>query len=159
MPMDWIQIVLAPLLMIAGGIVTWFLKSRAEELRAAEQRLTETRRKLYFELLEPYIFPYLDQTPEGRAKVIETVQSKEYRRTVFELNLFASDEVVSAHNRLRKHAFKMKKTGEKNPRELLRLLGALFLEIRRSLGNKKTRLKEFDMLRAMFEDIESVIGD
>lgn len=34
------------------------------------------------------------------------------------------------------------------------LWGKLLLEIRKSLGNKKTKLDEFDMLRAMIKDIE-----
>jgi len=156
--MNWIQIITPPLLMIIGGIVTWFIKSRAEELRATEQRLEETRRKLYIQILEPYITLFADRTPQGQAKVIKTIQSIEYRKVVFELNLFASDTVVSAHNGLMEHAFEAEKTGNQNPKELMRRWGALLLEIRRSLGNKKTNLREFDMLRAMIKDIEGVSG-
>ena len=39
---------------------------------------------------------------------------------------------------------------------MMRIWGGLLLEIRRSLGNKKTKLDEFDMLRAMIEDIDSL---
>jgi len=39
----------------------------------------------------------------------------------------------------------------------MRLWGALLIEIRKSLGNKKTKLKEVDMLRGMIKDIDNFL--
>jgi hypothetical protein len=154
--MELIQLTLGTLLMLIGGTITWFIKSKKEELRAAERRLQDPRRKLYFQTLEPYLSSFTDRTPEGQSKVLKTMQSPEYQRAIFELNLYASDAVISAHNRLREYTFEADKIRDTNTKEFLRLLGALLLEIRRSLGNKKTKLDEFDMLRAMIRDIESI---
>ena len=37
--MDWLQILGPPLLMALGGIITWVIKSKNEELRAIEENL------------------------------------------------------------------------------------------------------------------------
>jgi len=39
---------------------------------------------------------------------------------------------------------------------MMRLWGSLLLEIRKSLGNKNTKLNEIDMLRAMIKDIDNL---
>lgn len=41
--MNWLQILGPSLLIIIGGIITWFIKSRIEELRATEERLQDQR--------------------------------------------------------------------------------------------------------------------
>ena len=83
--MDWLEIVLYVLLMVVGGggIFSLIIRSRLEELRAIEERLSLERRKVYG--------------------------------------------------------------------------GILRLEIRRSLGNKKTKLNEFDMLRGEITDIDKFL--
>ena len=55
MVLDWIQIVGPPLLMLVGGIITWIIKSKIEELHAIEEKLREDRRKIYIQILDPYI--------------------------------------------------------------------------------------------------------
>lgn len=151
--MNWLQVLGPSLLVIVGGIITWFLKSRVEELRATEEKLREERRKIYSQILDPYIHLFADSTGQGPAQ-IKRITSYEYRRTAFDLNLFGSDEVVRAYNALMKHTYEAESLGGQDAREMMRLWGSLLLEIRRSLGNKKTKLKEFDMLRAMIKDID-----
>ena len=154
--MDWLQILGPSLLMVLGGIITWFLKSRVEELRATEERLREERRKIYGQILDPYIRLFVDLKGQGPAQAIKKITSYEYRKTAFDLNLFGSDEVVRAYNALMKHTYEAESTGKQDPKEMMRMWGSLLLEIRKSLGNKKTKLKEFDMLRAMIKDIDSL---
>ncbi|MBL7148430.1 MAG: hypothetical protein ISS82_06390 [Nanoarchaeota archaeon] len=50
-----IDIIIPPLLMIVGGIITWLVKKKTEELKAVEERLREEKRKIYTKLLNPYI--------------------------------------------------------------------------------------------------------
>jgi len=146
---------LAPsLLMVVGGMITWLLKSRVEELRAAEENLRETRTKAYWNILEPYITLFTDTSEKGRASVLKTITSVQYRRTAFELCLLGSDDVVRAYNRMMQHVYEAERTDQQNPNEIMRLWGGLLLEIRRSLGNKRTKLKELDMLRGMIKDID-----
>jgi hypothetical protein len=155
--MNWLQVLGPSLLMVLGGIITWFLKSRVEELRATEERLREERRKIYSQILDPYIRLFADLKGQGPSQAIKKITSYEYRKkTAFDLNLFGSDEVVRAYNALMKHTYEAESTGKQDPKEMMRLWGSLLLEIRRSLGNKKTKLNEFDMLRAMIKDIDNL---
>ena len=151
--MNWLQVLAPPLLMALGGLITWLLKSRIEELRATEERLREERRKVYAQILEPYIRVFAD--PKGQ-QATKTVVSYEYRKTAFELNLFGSDEVVRAYNALMKHFYRMESVEKQDPKEMMRLWGGLLLEIRKSVGNKSTTLDEYDMLRGMIKDIDNI---
>jgi hypothetical protein len=99
---------------------------------------------------------FADLKGQGPIQVIKKITSYEYRKTAFDLNLFGSDEVVRAYNALMKHTYEAEATGKQDPKEMMRLWGRLLLEIRRSLGNKKTKLNEFDMLRAMIKDIDNL---
>jgi len=152
--MDWLYVLGPSLLMVLGGIITWFLKSRVEELRATEEKLRQERRKIYAEILDPYIRLFADLKGQGVNQAIRRITSYEYRKTAFDLNLFGSDEVVRAYNALMKHTYESEERGEQNPKEMLRLWGRLLLEIRRSLGNRKTKLGDLDMLRAMIKGID-----
>jgi uncharacterized protein (UPF0335 family) len=154
--MDWLQILGPPLLMALGGIITWFIKSKIEELRAIEEKLREERRNIYAQILDPYIRLFADLKGKGPDQALKKITSYDYRKTAFDLNLFGSDEVVRAYNDLIKHTYEVEATGNQDPKEMMRLWGKFLLEIRKSLGNKKTKLNEFDMLRAMIKDIEKL---
>ena len=153
--MNWLQALGPSLLMVLGGIITWLIKSRVEELRATEKRLLEERRKIYGQILDPYIRLFADPKGQGLTKALKMITSYEYRKTVFDLNMFGSDEVIRAQNAFMKHAYETEKTEKQEPKKMIRLWGSLLLEIRRSLGNKKTKLDELDMLQAMIKDIDS----
>ena len=100
---------------------------------------------------------FSDLSAAGQSKVAKQITSADYRKTAFELNLYGSDEVIKAYNNLMMHAYQAEKeTAEQDPKELMRLWGALLLQIRKNVGNKKTKLDEYDMLRAMIKDIDSV---
>ena len=152
--MNWLQVLGPSLLVIAGGIITWFLKSRVEELRATEEKLREERRKIYSQLLDPYVGLFADLKKQDTEALIKKITSYEYRKTAFDLNLFGSDEVVRAYNVLMQYSFQGEAAMKQDPKELMRLWGSLLLAIRRSLGNKRTKLQELDMLRAMIRDID-----
>ena len=51
-----------------------------------------------------------------------------------------------------KHTYEAEATGNQDPEEMMRLWGQFLLEIRKSPGNKKTKLNKFDMLRARIKD-------
>lgn len=68
--------------------------------------------------------------------------------------LFGSDNVVNAYNDYFQYLYK--DDSEKNPIVMLNALGKVILEIRKDLGNDKTVLKEFDMLRFMITDIDKL---
>ena len=154
--MNWLQILGPPLLMALGGVITWFIKSKIEELRAIEEKLREERRNIYAQILDPYIRLFADLKGKGPSEALSKITSYDYRKTAFDLNLFGSDEVVRAYNNLMKYMYRVEATDNQDSTEIIRLWGKLLLEIRKSLGNKKTKLSEFDMLRAMIKDIEKL---
>lgn len=154
--MDWLQALGPSFLIVIGGIISWFLKSRIEELRAIEEKLREERRKIYGQILDPYIRLFSDLKGQGSSNALKQISSYEYRKTAFDLNLFGSDEVVRAYNNLWKHTYEAEKKDCRDPKEMMSLLGNLLLEIRKSLGNKNTILKEKDMFRSMFKDIDNL---
>lgn len=155
--MNLLNALVPSLLMIVGGIITWLLKSRVEELRAAEENLRETRTQTYWDILEPYILLFSDTSKKNIEGVQKTITSLQYKKTAFQLCLLGSDNVVRAYNAMLQHTYKAERTRNQDSKELMRLWGALLIEIRKSLGNKKTKLKEVDMLRGMIKDIDDFL--
>jgi len=158
--MDWWEIVLSVLLAVVGGggIFNLIIKSRLDELRAIEERLSAERRKIYGEILDPYVklFAGISRGDAVANEIGKKITSDEYRKAIFELGLLGSDDVVRAYNELMQYFFKLGTTGKQDMRVTVRLWGRLRLEIRRSLGNKKTKLNEFDMLRGEITDIDEL---
>ena len=56
------------------------------------------------------------------------------------------------------YTYKSEDSSEKDPKEMMRLWGVLLLEIRKSLGNRRTKLDEWDMLRGMIKDIDEFVS-
>lgn len=153
-----IQAIIPSLLMIIGGIITWFIKSRSDELRAVQDRLTSERRKIYSEILDPYIRLFSDLEGKGKQVALKTITSYQYKKTAFELSLMGSDNVVSAYNEMMREIFTGNKSPEsQNSPRLLLLFARVLLEIRKSLGEKKTKLNDRDMLRSMINDIDEAL--
>lgn len=153
---SWLVAVGPTLLVALGGVVSWIVKSRVEELRAAEEKLREDRRKTYTEILEPYIRIFTDPTA-GAAQAMKKVQSFDYRQTAFQLVLVGDDKVVMAYNNLMQYTYRAADGKEpQDTQRMMSLWGEVLLAIRRSLGNKRTKLDSFDMLRGFIKDIDAL---
>ncbi len=140
------------------GLAVWFLQSRVEAARQATARLRDERRKIYADILDPYIKL---SSGIGDAKqtdqVVKQIISYEYRKTAFELSLMGSDAVVLAFNEMLQAFYKADREGQKiDPNDFIRLWGTVLLEIRKSIGEPRTKLKHKDMLRAMIKDIDAL---
>lgn len=128
--MDWLSIA-APALFAAafttiGGLVVWYLQSRIERIRQLEQKLSDDRRRLYAEALDPFIRIFAGiKDPKQTAIAMKNVTSYEYRRTVFHLTLFGSDEVVRAYNDMMQHIYQSETEGRDNM-VLIRMWGTSF---------------------------------
>lgn len=154
---NWLNTLLLPMVMGFGGLITWFIRSRIEELRAIETTLREKQREVYMEILDPYIRLFANMASgKGIGQSMKKMVSYEYRKVAFELNLFGSDKVVQAHNSLLKLGYAAEKSGVQDTKVMMKVWGKLLLEIRESLGNKKTKLKELDMLHAIIKDAEEI---
>ncbi len=156
--MEYIKILAAPVLMIIGGIITWIIKTKIEELKAIQEKLQKQQLETYSEILDPIIrlFSIVSGDEKDNQAAIKKIQSFDYRKTAFDLNLFGSDNVVIAYSNFMQYIYKMESQKEKKPIEMLNYLGKVMLEIRKSLGNKKTKLNEIDMLRFLIKDIDEL---
>ena len=161
--MDWLQDILAPLIVLLiaaiGIVVGWFIRYKFEESRAVRQKLNEERRNTYRKIISPYIGMLTGiNDKESTAKALDKVKSPEHKEAVFDLVFFGSDSVVKAHNALFQYAYQAEggENGEQRGKTFIRLWGRLLLEIRKDVGNKDTKLDEFDMLRWLISDIDKL---
>ena len=158
--MEWSELIIAlagPVFMAIGGIISWIIKNRSEELRTNREKLKTEQRKIYSEILEPYIRMFADIKGEGIAQAVKKIKSYDYRKTAFELSLIGSDEVVDAYIKLMQHSYQAEETGKQDPSTMMNLWGSLLLEIRKSLGHNNTKLIPKDMLRPMISDIDKYL--
>lgn len=51
----------------------------------------------------------------------------------------------------------MEDGNNKSPKQMLELFGKLLLEIRKSLGNKKTKLTKLELLKFTINDIDKIL--
>ncbi|OAA19508.1 hypothetical protein [Kosmotoga sp. DU53] len=148
--------VLGPsILVIIGGAVGWFIKARIEEIKNIQEKLREERRKLYVEILSPYIKIF--SNPDNVNQAIKEINSVNYRKISFKFNFVGSDEVIRSLNSLMQYIYNVESGKEEQDHiKLFTLWGKLLLEIRKDLVNKRTKLNEFDMLKSMIKDIDEL---
>jgi hypothetical protein len=85
--------------------------------------------------------------------------SVQYKRTAFEFSLIGADDVVRSFNELMQYVYSFDTEADEKPDsgQLMRRWGAFLLEIRRNVGNPKTKLSPADMLRSQIKDIDKII--
>ena len=146
----------APLLVFIGGLVSWFLKTRKEELQAIEERALEKRVETYNTLLHPLIVMFTNKSNQRiKEKAISEIRSVDYRKAGFNLITFGSDEMVIAYNSMMQSFYKGE--AETDPKSTMKKFAIFLLSIRKDIYNKNTKLKEWDMLKFMITDIEKLI--
>ncbi|PAV11994.1 hypothetical protein ASJ81_08130 [Methanosarcina spelaei] len=142
----------------SGSIIGIFIQNKITKLRSIEEKLIEDRRKVYFDLLAPFILMFTKGTDQQ--KITDQMLSQEYRRTSFELTLLGSDKVVRAYGNLMQYTFESEKQKAEgqiiDPTIIIKLYTTLLLEIRKDLGNGNTSLKEKDMISHMITDIDKL---
>jgi hypothetical protein len=161
-----------PILVLILSGIGWMVSNRIEKARQLEEKLRQDRIDVYNAVLEPYILMFakdegLPEKYEGETK--ETILNKimlslEYKQAAFKLSLIGSDEVFRAYSNLVQYFYttdlkqdlsdvQAKEASQKRTLEAMRLLGVLFLEIRKSVGNEKTTFEPFEMLEFLITDI------
>jgi len=146
----------APILVIIGGLITWFFKSKREDLQAIEERALEKRIETYNELLHPLIVMFSNKSNQKvKDKAVEQIGSVEYRKASFNLMTFGSDEMVTSYNNMMQSFYKNE--SENNPKLALKKFAGFLLSVRKDVYNKNTKLKDWDMLKFMITDIEKLI--
>jgi len=148
-------------LVVLGGIVTWFLKAKNEELKVTQEKLNSERTELYRKMLEPYVRLLASSSSAKETdKSVKQIQSFDWQNASTHLILFGSDEVIRAWNNFAQYNYRMGEDSEKyNVYELLNLYGHLLLAIRKDVGNKKTKLKAKETMMWKIRDINQIFPD
>ena len=151
--------IISPILLTAGGLITWFFKSKHEALIQIEEASKEKRMETYRFIIDPYIVIITGKASEKeQQKAISTMMSLEYKRHAHNLLFFGSDRTVRAYNRMMQNAFKTEQGDDPNFEKFHRSLKCyteFLLSIRRDLYNKRTKLKRSEMIESWLTDIEN----
>lgn len=152
--MDWTPIIAAAL---GSGALSWIARGLMDRWKSVQEALHEERRERYAQVLNPYVqvFATLDLPASKKKKrqqeIEQIIQSAEYRKELFDLALVANDGVVQTYNRMMK--FYRMAEDSTDTKELQRkgmaAFGELLVEIRKSVGNRWTRLDKVDMLEVI----------
>lgn len=150
---------LSPILIFIGGLITWFIKSRRDDVLIQEEKAREFKIKTYEVLLEPFITVFTFTLSEKeKEKGIGKMKTFEYRQAGFNLITFGSDDVIISYNKIMQAFYTINYEDQQNKEEyaklMLRYISDLLLNIRKDLYSKKTKLKRSEMLEFMMKDIK-----
>lgn len=85
--------------MIIGGIITWIIKSKIDELKIIQENIRNQQIEIYSAILEPIIRIFSSKKNKAEYdKAIKQIISFDYKKTSFNLILFGSDNVIKAYN-------------------------------------------------------------
>jgi len=154
--------ILTPILLTIGGIISWALKSKKEESLNSEAKSREYKIETYKLLLEPFIATFTFTLSEKiKQREVNKLTTLEYKKAVFDLTTFGSDEAIKIFNKIMQtffHSDEYKdESGEYTPEygnRLIALISEFLLQIRKDLHSKKTKLKRSEMLEFMITDME-----
>lgn len=146
----------SPILLGIGGLISWLLKTRKEELQAIEERALEKRIATYNQILHPLIVLLTNNVDQKiKDKSVAEIGSIEYRKAAFNLITFGSDQMVKSYNAMMQSFYKGE--AETNPKATLEKFSNFILSIRKDVNNKNTKLNNWDMLKFMITDIDKYI--
>ena len=171
---DWIDYVVAvgtvatPLLVLALTAIGWKFRQSIERKIKLEEKLRDDRIEIYNQILEPFIILLTSDAawvsdPKNKNKdkqkaVMSKMLSLEYRKVSFNLSLIGADPVVISFNNLMQYCYNLPKDNPTNSsgdnKQIMSLLGAFLLEIRKSMGNESTKIDNWGMLEWFITDIK-----
>ena len=161
MEIDSANFLITSLVSALVGFSVWYIQSRIEALRREKERLHDDRRKVYTDILEPFVLIFAGiKNPKENQKAIKLMLDVKYKRTAFEFSLIGSDDVVKSFNDFMQYIYSLDSIPEENfdPIKYLYLWGDFMLHIRRNVGNPKTKLMPSDMLRSQIKSIDKIIN-
>mgnify|MGYP006444330693 CR=1 FL=1 len=92
---------ISPVLLTIGGIISWVIKSKREEYLNQEAKSRNFKIEIYEKMLDPFIATFTKTIPEKeRKKEIDKIKTLEYKKTIFNLTTFGSDEVIRTFNKI-----------------------------------------------------------
>jgi len=173
---DWLDVVTAlasiatPALVLIISAIGWKIKQDFERRINIEDKLRDDRIEIYNKILEPFIIILMsddawktNKINRGRNKEdVATTEmlSIDYRRASFQLALMADDNVVKSFNNIMQYFYNMEDNQSASDHdfmtEMMKLLGTLLIEIRKSMGNETTKLNHWDMCEFWLSDARKI---
>jgi hypothetical protein len=155
--MDWNSPLVTALAAALAGLFVWFIQSRIEAARQAESRLRDERRKTYADLLTPFFKAM--STPTESWKKEKALDPFNMRRAAFEVSIIGSDDVIRAFNKMMQALYRVERENKEiELPTMLQLWGELLLEVRKSVGDPRTKLRPRDMLAGLMKDIDQLLA-
>jgi len=109
------------------------------------------------EILDIFFGSIIGEYDENKVK--EIAFSNKRKKKSIELALIGEDDVIRAYNDLLNYnTIKNQSKNSEKDYEEVRLFARLLIEIRKSLGYKKTKLTDVDILKPFIADAEK-LGD
>ena len=148
----------SPVLVSIGALLSWYLKTRKEELQAIEERALERRIETYNKILHPLIVLFSTGADrKQKEEATKSITSIEYRQAAFNLITFGSDEMVNSYNEMMQSFYN---GGANNaPVETMKKFANFLLSVRKDVNDKNTDLEAWDMLKFMIKDLDSYIQE
>ncbi len=142
--------ILSPVLIAVTGLITWAVKAKREETLNSEEKSRQHKLETYKKLLEPFIAILTFTLDEKqKAKEVDKITTLEYKKAVFDLTTFGSDEAIRTFTKIMQTFFHSEKYIKQDGSyqneygtRLVALLSELLLQIRKDLYSKRTKLKE-----------------
>ena len=153
--MEWLNNIGPTLVGLLGGTIGWFLKSKLEAKRRAEEALRDERAKTYTDILMPFAQLFTDLSQKSQQAALKQLTSLDYRKKSFQLVLVGSDDVVKAWNRMWNMIYKSEQA-DVDHKQILLGFGEVLLAIRKGIGNSDTSMSPKDMLRWLIKDVDSI---
>ncbi len=171
---NWFEVFRLAITLVASvaiPIVIFVVGNRISETRQLEEKLRDDRIEIYNKILEPFLLIFSTEavikgTPKYRNEKAKTgidlatekLLNLDYQENAFKLNIIGSDEVVKAYNNLMQAYYNSEKLdhdGNAKGEHLIKYMAVLLLEVRKSLGNPKTKLHALEMLEWKIFDIRT----
>jgi hypothetical protein len=169
---NWIDMIGAagsvatPLFVLVLTAVGWKYRQSIERRLKLEESLRDDRMDIYNAILEPFVIIFMSDAAwksnrrsknKGKIEAAKDIfLSLDYRTVSFKLALIAPDAVVRAFNEMLQAAYNQDiqegNAGLDAAMQGLSLVGAFLLEIRRSMGNEKTKLDSLNMIEWFITD-------
>ena len=154
-----------PFILLIVGFIIWKYQKSIERSIKLEEQLRSDRVEIYNQILAPYTILLMSDkawasNPRNKNKdkfkeATSLLLSLEYRKVSFRLSLIGSDAVVLSFNNLMQLAYQSSEATQRTPshtNDMITSLGNLLLEIRRSMGNEKTKIDNIGMLEWFISD-------
>lgn len=153
---NFLQIFLPIILPILSLFIGAYFQRQRDKLNIEQEAFFLKKRENYFNVISPLVLMISNGSNKTEQdKVIKMILTNEYRKEVLGLSLYGNDNVVASFNNLFQLIYNKDKL-EENPSLIIPLLGKVLVEMRKELGNKKTKLDEFRILEFLIKDIKEL---